>query len=301
MAMNPADAAQVTRLLRLRLCSHEAKQLANFYEAALGFRRISVEHLSASQVHAFVPHGGRALRISLALGAQHVELIQFVDRPGRPYPDGASSSGLIFQHFAIVVADMEAAMTRLSAVGGWSSISTHGPQHLPQSSGGVTAFKFRDPEGHPLELLAFPPDQMPEVWQAKSGEGGSPFLGIDHSAISVFDSERSIAFYQSLGLAVSHRSVNHGPEQAQLDGVHEPVVEVTAMTVNGAAPHLELLCYRQQTQRSVLDLQASDVAATCMVFGDASRVSSRSSKPLPARLLQDPDGHHLSIVELAVR
>lgn len=296
MAVTPVDPLRVTRLLRLRLCSHQAIQLANFYEAALGFRRISVEHLSASQIEAFVPHGGRALRITLALGAQRVELIQFVDRPGRPYPDGTTASDLIFQHFAIVVADMGAAMQCLSAVNGWSPISTHGPQQLPQSSGGVTAFKFRDPEGHPLELLAFPPDQMPDFWQGKDGEAGSPFLGIDHSAISVSDSQRSMAFYQLLGLSVSHRSVNHGPEQARLDGVDQPAVEVTAMTVNGATPHLELLCYRQQGERLSPDVQVNDVAATCMIFGTASR----ASKPSPACHLRDPDGHHLSMVDLAI-
>ena len=46
---------------------------------------------------------------------------------------------------------------RLSAHAGWTTISTDGPQLLPASSGGVTAYKFRDPEGHPLELIAFPP------------------------------------------------------------------------------------------------------------------------------------------------
>ncbi len=40
-----------------------------------------------------------------------------------------------------------------------------GPERLPARSGGVSAFKFRDPDGHPLELLAFPPEAVPPIWR----------------------------------------------------------------------------------------------------------------------------------------
>ena len=92
---------------------------------------------------------------------------------------------------------MPAAYARLAAQPGWNTISTDGPQVLPASSGGVTAYKFRDPEGHPLELLAFPPDAIPARWQKVSATG---CLGIDHSAISVVDTDQSIKFYERLGL-----------------------------------------------------------------------------------------------------
>ena len=29
----------------------------------------------------------------------------------------------------------------------------------------IVLFKFRDPEGHPLELLAFPRDSVPACWR----------------------------------------------------------------------------------------------------------------------------------------
>ncbi|MGB8684208.1 MAG: hypothetical protein WCD12_15080, partial [Candidatus Binatus sp.] len=60
----------------------------------------------------------------------------------------------------------------------------------------VTALKFRDPEGHPLELIAFPPDDTPAKWQRSST---AECLGIDHSAISVAVTERSVKFYERLG------------------------------------------------------------------------------------------------------
>jgi catechol 2,3-dioxygenase-like lactoylglutathione lyase family enzyme len=272
--------------------------LARFYESALGFRRVTIEHLSRIRVKDELDVGGRALRITLALGEQRLTLLQFIDQPGNAYPEDATSTHLIFQHFAIVVTDMAAAMAQLQATSGWTPITTDGPQKLPASSGGVTAFKFRDPEGHPLELLAFPPDDIPDYWRDKASAG--PFLGIDHSAISISSTTRSIAFYESLGLSVSRRSCNEGPAQARLDHVDEPVVEVTAMATAGTTPHLELLCYCQRNERAALDLRANDVAATCLVFGGADRVAKPDMYLSPPRHLQDPDGHHLSEIDLPI-
>ena len=93
---------------------------------------------------------------------------------------------------------------------------------LPESSGGVTAFKFRDPEGHPLELLAFPTHRTPPRWQAAAHPG--LFLGIDHSAISVRNTERSLAFYRQLGLRLSAGSLNERNEQQHLDALDRPEV-----------------------------------------------------------------------------
>ena len=216
--------------------------------------------------------------------------LQF-DQPGRPYPDDVSASDLCFQHFAIVVTDMKRAYEQLRSTDGWSPISTNGPQQLPQSSGGVTAFKFRDPDGHPLEFLAFPQGKLPPHWQARSC--GDLFLGIDHSAISVSDTERSEAFYKALGLRVAARSLNDGIEQEQLDGVSRPEVEVTALEAEEPTPHLELLCYRSVSHRPAIVLRGNDVAATRLVF-ERGLLSSAGSNRREA--LIDPDGHHLMIV-----
>jgi catechol 2,3-dioxygenase-like lactoylglutathione lyase family enzyme len=300
MAVASAAGIKISQLLHVRLCCARARQTADFYESALGFRRIAVEHLSSARSRESFGIGGRVLQITLALGAQRVTLVQFVDQPGNTYPDDAGSSDLIFQHFAIVVLDMRAAMAQLQGTSGWSPITRGGPQTLPKSSGGVTAFKFRDPEGHPLELLAFPANDIPKHWQGKVGDGSSPFLGIDHSAISVSDSHESIAFYEALGLSVSNRSVNEGPEQARLDNVDQPMVEVTAMATGNATPHLELLCYRQRGKRRADDLHANDIAATCLIFGALGRTAICDTHALSTRYLQDPDGHYLAIVEMVI-
>ena len=284
---------RLARLQHVRLCSAQAKPLAGFYESALGFRQAALEHLSGARAEERFGMAGRVLRITLELGAQRVKLAQFVDRPGRAYPTDVIGSDLRFQHFAIVVADMAAAMARLMQAPGWTPISIGGPQLLPASSGGVTAFKFRDPEGHPLELLAFPDHAMPARWRRPPG--GGPFLGIDHSAISVADSARSIAVYEGLGLAVSHRSLNDDPAQARLDHLHHPVVEVTALNPDHAGPHLELLCYRGPSLSAPTNLHANDVAATCLVFAPDERSPRSRAECMSVRNLTDPDGHHLAI------
>jgi catechol 2,3-dioxygenase-like lactoylglutathione lyase family enzyme len=190
---------RVRKLASFGLTTPDAHQLSEFYQNALSFRVLETRRHSGPDFDRLTGVAGGASAISLGLGNEVVELLQF-DRPGRPYPCGAVSSDMFFQHFAIIVADVQLAYQRLNSVGGWTRISTDGPQQLPASSGGVTAFKFRDPDGHPLELLAFPEGRMPEHWKAKAS--GNLFAGIDHSAISVADSAASIAFYEGLALAL---------------------------------------------------------------------------------------------------
>ncbi|HEY5237343.1 MAG TPA: VOC family protein, partial [Rhizomicrobium sp.] len=209
-----------------------------------------------------------------------------------PYPRESSASDLVFQHFAIVVADMPRAFQQLSSIAGWTPISTAGPQRLPASSGGVTAFKFRDPEGHPLELLAFPDDTRSNWPVVSSGE---ICLGLDHSAIVVCNSAASIAFYQNLGLRVSARSFNRGPEQEILDDVPGAEVDVTALSPRRAVPHLELLCYRNAEQRPMAVQKSNDIASTHLIF-ELSRASNAADCHGAVRSTRDPDGHVFLIV-----
>jgi catechol 2,3-dioxygenase-like lactoylglutathione lyase family enzyme len=114
---------------------------------------------------------------------------------------------------------------------------------------------------------------------------GALFLGIDHSAISVADSERSIAFYEGLGLSVAARSLNRGPEQARLDGLSAPQVEVTALALSQGVAHLELLCYRGVSRGEATRLRNNDMASTRLIL-EAARECC----------LLDPDGHHLLLL-----
>ena len=102
--------------------------------------------------------------------------------------------------------------------------------------------QFRDCDGHPLELLAFRPDVVPPAWQGAEGR----FSG---STIRRSPLPRPSAQSRSTVNLVScsaSRSLNQGPEQARLDAMDAPVLEVTGLRPpGGAPPHLELLCYRQ--------------------------------------------------------
>jgi catechol 2,3-dioxygenase-like lactoylglutathione lyase family enzyme len=282
--------AGIKRLACFGLTTFDTERLSLFYQQAIGFRRLTAGRRSGPDFEQLTGLGGGADSITLGLGDEVVELLQF-DRPGRPYPGAATSSDISFQHFAVVVADIQAAYQRLCSVGGWTAISTDGPQKLPLSSGGVTAFKFRDPDGHPLELLAFRDGTSPEHWRARSKS--DLFLGIDHSAISVSDSKRSIAFYEALGLRAAARSLNTGKEQERLDAVTDAHVEVTALEPTLTTPHVELLCYRFVGRDGDNVLRGNDIAATRLVF-EADGWSSEGGTNSQALL--DPDGHHLVIL-----
>ena len=111
---------------------------------------------------------GQVQLTTLRLGNQVIALGK-PQPPGRSYPRDVAGWDPLFQHFAIVVSDMTAAYANLQALPGWTAISRDSPQVLPASSGGVTAYKFRDPEGHPLEMLAFEPARGPPI-----GRSGPP-------------------------------------------------------------------------------------------------------------------------------
>lgn len=211
-----------------------------FYRDGLGFSLIAPpEPVPAAHREAMDLHAGTATQLRMRLGAQTVAFIA-LDPPGAPYPAEPLATDPVFQHLAIPVRDMTAAMDTLDRLRP-TPISRGGPQELPPSSGGVTAYKFRDPDGHPLELLFFPGGAAADRWQAAPGL----FLGIDHSAITVTDLDATLAFLTDLlGLSPTERGLNRGAEQGRLDGLDDPEVDVVALVPPVTAPHVELLHYR---------------------------------------------------------
>ncbi|WP_427023992.1 VOC family protein [Aureimonas ureilytica] len=257
--------------------------------AAIRLPCVDLEATEAFYVEAFgcVRETSETARRVIRLGDQRIELVLASGAPAAPAPSNATG----FQHCAIIVADMEAAMARLALSPGWSPISRNGPEHLPQASGGATAFKFRDPDGHPLELLQFAPGHVPEIWQVRDG---AVFVGIDHSAITVSETDEAIAFYRGLGFEPTERHLNRGVEQARLDGLalEEALVEVTTLRpAGGAPPHLELLCYRDPPGLSEPAPDGSVLATVLRLEGVPARDGDAP------RELRDPDGHRLDMAE----
>ena len=218
---------------------------------------------------------------------------------------------------AIVVNDMRQAYLRVMANRSFRPISRNGPVRLPDASGGVTAFKFRDRDGHPLELLAFPPGQVPGSWRA--GNGAGSFLGVDHTAIAISDPARNTRFFGSVfGFSTGTRTENHGPEQADLDDVDGVHVSVTRLAPGQPAPRMELLHYHVGTRRPIpADTASSDIVATHSVVRVASLDATAAAvahcgMPLGtgdlmtlqggirAALVPGPDGHRFLAEEQVV-
>ena len=263
---DPMTNARADSIERLVLNTRDLPSACAFYVDALGFSRRD-----------FDDRVGVAI---LRLGGQSIEL-RDVGRGAPAYPEPRGAKDPWFQHFAIVVADMDAAYSRLEAHGA-TPISRGGPQRLPASTGGVTAFKFRDPEGHPLELSLLPNST---AWlRVAAADPGAVFLGIDHTALAVADLERSLAFYRDLGFKEGPRFLNTGPEQGRLDGLDDVVLDIGTMFAPGGGPHIELLHYRSPRPTVRADLGALSVASTVTQFA-ASEVAARD--------LADPDGHRL--------
>ena len=260
---------RLARITAFRLVTAQIDGLARFYDT-IGFRRRERVAISSVEMRRLGLKGGGE-RLSLGLGDQRLDLDAFEDG-GRAYPSDADAASTLFQHLALVTDDAAAAFGRAMAAGA-RPISRGGVVTLPPSSGGVTAVKFRDPEGHPLEFLQFPPGHGGD-W---SGRG---VLGIDHSAIGVSNLEASRAFYAGHGLAEEKGSLNTGPEQDALDGLTNVRVRVVPMKPATAPPHLELLAYTAPKRSGAPVRGVNDVASTRIVWrgdGDA--------------LITDPDGH----------
>ena len=284
------------RIRRIGFTSADLGLVAGFY-AALGFEAIGTEAVGEAELAMLGMAGARAERLSMRLGRQEVEFVRF-DPPGRAYPNDSTSTDLWFQHIAIAVSDIGEAYARAMAAGG-HAITEGGPQTLPPNTGSVTAFKFRDPEGHPLELLAFPPGVGEEAWQAKGA--AVPFLGIDHTAIAVSDIVRSRAFYEGLGFRVKPGSENAGPGQQRLDAVAADRVAVVPLVLPQVPPHLELLGYEVGSRRPMPPgTRVADLWATRVIIeGKAIPEEDARTTLRPDRtrsvLIGDPDGHALVV------
>jgi len=290
-----------------------------FYSDVLAFKPVSdVEVDGPEYDQLWGIFGVRARVVRMQLGKQQLELIEFLAPPDvRPIPVPSYSHDLWFQHFAIVVRDMEAA---------WAQLRKHHvrqisprPQTIPnsnQAAAGIKAIKFRDPDGHNLELLWFSDGKGNPVWHEPTK---NLFLGIDHTAMTVRSTENSTKFYRDLlGMTVAGGTLNMGTTQQYLDSLPCARTRVTGLAPKVGPPGLEFLEYELPTAGRPFPtdshptdlwhwqttLVVADVeAAAAQVHGMGQMISS-GVVTFPDKLLgfgkgflvRDPDGHVMQLV-----
>src|SRR5215831_17667844 len=205
--------AQVSAVESITVTVSDLDRAVDFYSKVLTFEKVADREVSGETYeHLFGVFGLRVRSVRMRLGDEYLELQQFLVPRGRPVPLDSRSNDRWFQHVAIIVSDMSAAYARLRSFN--VQYGSNAPQRLPDwnpNAGGIEAFYFRDPDGHNLEILAFPPGKGLPKWHDPSGR---LFLGIDHTAIVVSNTEQSLRFYRdTLGMRVVGSSENYGPEQ----------------------------------------------------------------------------------------
>jgi catechol 2,3-dioxygenase-like lactoylglutathione lyase family enzyme len=294
-----------------------------FYTQVLSFTPVSdVEVTGSAYEHLQGVFGLRMRVVRLRLGDEALVLTAYLAPKGRPIPVDSRSHDRWFQHIAIIVSDMERAY-------GWLrqrkvEHASTGPQRLPAwnaTAAGIQAFYFKDPDGHPLEILQFPPDKGDAKWHRPTEQ---LFLGIDHTAIVVRNTEDSLKLYRDvLGLAVVGESENYGPEQEHLNNVFGARLRITTLRA-AAGPAIECLEYLapRDGRPFPADARANDLVhwQTTLITRDLEATAHRVRAgrfPLVSPgivaladgqlgfttglLVRDPDGHAMQLITLATQ
>jgi len=286
-----------------------------FYSKVLSFEKVSEIEVDGSDYeHLEGVFGLRMRTARMRLGDEFIELTEFLAPRGRPAPQDTRANDRWFQHIAIITSDMERAYQRLRQ--NKVEHASSGPQRLPnwnKNAGGIQAFYFRDPDGHFLEVLAFPPDKGSAKWHRGNND---LFLGIDHTAIVISDTDASLRFYRdALGLKIVGESENYGPEQERLNNVFGARLRITSLRA-ASGPGVEFLEYFAPASGRPYppEEQANDLIHWQTKFLGASAaqaelelrrvrsvfISTGVVQPSFAQqsiVVRDPDGHAIQVTE----
>jgi catechol 2,3-dioxygenase-like lactoylglutathione lyase family enzyme len=312
-----ASSAQVVAVGPIQMTVADMDRSVDFYSRVLTFEKTSDTEIAGENVeHLFGVFGARVRVVRMKLGDESIELVQFLAPRGRAIPADSRSNDLWFQHIAIIVSDMDRAyqVLRENRV----EHASTGPQRLPdwnKNAAGIKAFYFKDPDEHPVEILEFPEDKGAAKWHKPSGR---LFLGIDHTAIAVSNTESSLNFYRDvLGMRVAGESENYGTEQEHLNNVFGARLRITALRA-AAGPGIEFLEYltprdgrpipaderandivHRETILIALDVEAAaqNFSANKTRFVSSGLVVNpiQQSGTRKAFIVRDPDGHAIEI------
>ena len=220
---------KVTAIKSIGITVQDMNRSLPFYEKVFHFKLVSNDTIQSEEYSSLVNVKNAVVHlVKLKLGDERIELIDFIYPEGKGYPEDSHSNDFWFQHIAIITSNMDGAYAWLK-LNDVKNISVE-PQRLPdwnKNAGGIKAFYFQDPDGHPLEILEFPPDKGNAKWHKKSNQ---LFLGIDHTAIAVSNTDESLKFYRDvLGMEVGGESENYGIEQSRLNNVEGAHLKITGL------------------------------------------------------------------------
>jgi catechol 2,3-dioxygenase-like lactoylglutathione lyase family enzyme len=305
----------VKAVLSVGMTVRDMDRSVDFYSRVLSFEKVSDVEVAGTEYERLTGVFGLRMRlVRMRLGEELLDLTEYLAPRGRPVPIDTRSNDRWFQHVAIIVRDMDEVYRHLRKHK--VEHASTGPQRLPdwnKKAGGIQAFYFKDPDGHHLEVLQFPKDKGDARWRQKADR---LFLGIDHTAVVVADTETSLAFYRDrLGLKVAGESENHGTEQEHLNNVFGARLRITTLRA-AKGLGIELLEYLTPRDGRTappdsrandlwhwqVRLHAADVdVAARALRGGAGRLVSPGAIALTddqpgysqAVLARDPDGHAL--------
>ncbi len=312
--------AIVTRVDAVGMTVSDMDRSVDFFSKILSFEKVSdVEVAGEDYEHLEGLFGLRMRVVRMKLGEEFISLTEYLAPKGRPIPVDSRSNDHWFQHIAVITSDMDKAYAwlRQNKVEHASS----GPQRLPdwnKNASGIKAFYFHDPDGHNLEILQFPAGKGDAKWHRPNDK---LFLGIDHTAIVVSDTEASLKFYREvLGMRVAGESENYGTEQEHLNNVFGARLRITSMRAMDGGPGIEFLEYLAPRNGRAFpaDERASDVVhwQTTLTVNkaEAAAISLRANRSMfvspglvqlgsddlgftKALLVRDPDGHVMQLIE----
>ncbi len=290
-----------------------------FFSEILSFEKVSDVEVHGAEFEKLRGVFGLRMRVvRMILGAESIELTQYLAPEGRPIPADWRSNDHWFQHIAIVVSDMDRAYEHLRA----HKIrhASTGPQTIPatnKAAAGIRAFYFKDPDGHVLEVIYFPPGKGDPRWRKHRDK---LFLGIDHTAIVVSSTRSSLEFYRDLlGLRLAGESMNYGIEQERLNNVAGARLHISVLKAD-SGPGIEFLEYLTPSngRPAPQDTAANDlwhwqttlrtpdaVTAARNIRRSRGRLVSPKVSSIPDGVLgfnkgflaRDPDGHGVQFVE----
>jgi catechol 2,3-dioxygenase-like lactoylglutathione lyase family enzyme len=317
--ISSAHGQAVSRVESVGFTVSDMDRAIDFYTHVLPFEKLSDKEVMGDDFeHLSGVFGAHVRIVDLKLGSEKLELTEYLTPQGRPVPVDSRSNDRWFQHIAIIVSDMDKAyqILRLNKVRHASTA----PQTLPAyitAAAGIRAFYFKDFDNHVLEILSFPPNKGSAKWH-ELAKTRKTFLGIDHTAIVVGDSDAGLKFYRdTLGLTVVGTSDNYGLEQEHLNNVFGAKLHITGLRTKEDGIAVEFLEYvAPRDGRSYpKDSRSSDLWhwQTTFAAGDlavlfqsyraefiSSGIISFADEKLgfrQAALIRDPDGHAVRLTQ----